>query len=165
MAIDTLQRLLLFAILTLAQILVLNRIELFHCAMPLLYVYFAITFPRNYPKWAALLWSFALGLTMDTFTNTPGVAAASLTLIGVLQPYLLEVFLPRDAEPDMKVSTVTLGYWKFVLFALLLTLLFCTVFFSLQAFRLYDWQHLLLCIGSSTLLTLILMMALEGVKR
>ena len=106
-----------------------------------------------------------MGLTMDTFTNTPGVAAAAMTLIGFVQPYWLELFVPRDAEPDMRVSTVTLGYWKFLLYALLLTLLFCAVFFSLQAFRLYDWQHLLLCIGSSTLLTLILMMALEGVKR
>ena len=91
MTIDSLRRLLAFVLFFLAQALVLNRIQLFHCATPLLYVYFVVMFPRAYPRWAALLWSFALGLTVDMFSNTPGVAAASMTLIGFLQPYLIEL--------------------------------------------------------------------------
>ena len=61
MMLDTLRRLSVFIILCLAQALVLNRIHLFDCAIPLLYVYFAIIFPRNYPKWAILfLWVSSL---------------------------------------------------------------------------------------------------------
>ena len=79
MALDLLKRLLFFAILLVAQALVLNHIHLFNCATPLLYVYLVLLFPRNFPKWAILLWSFALGLCVDSFTNTPGVAAGSMT--------------------------------------------------------------------------------------
>ena len=164
MAIDILRRLLIFLLLVLVQVLVLGNIELFHCATPLLYVYFAIMFPRGYPKWAALLWSFALGLTMDMFTNTPGVSAASMTLVGCLQPYLLELFLPREAEPNIKSSAASLGFGNFFMLAFLLTLLFCLTFFMLQAFRLFDWQQLLKNIGGSTLLTLILIMTLESTR-
>ena len=34
-------------VLALAQVLVFNHIHLFGCAMPMLYVYFAITIPRG----------------------------------------------------------------------------------------------------------------------
>lgn len=86
MAFEILRRLLVFLAFCLAQVLVLNHVQLFHCATPLLYVYFAIIFPRNYPRWASLLWSFALGLCIDMFANMPGVAAGSMTLVAFLQP-------------------------------------------------------------------------------
>lgn len=165
MLIDTLRRLLIFLLLVLVQVLVLGRIELFQCATPLLYVYFAIIFPRGYPKWAAQLWSFALGLTIDTFTNTPGVAAAAMTLTACLQPYLLELFLPREAESNIKASMSSLGFGNFFMLSFLLTLLFCVVFFLLQAFRIFDWQQLLSNIGGSMLLTLILILTLETVRK
>ena len=58
MNIDFLKRLLLFVVLLLVQVLVLNHIHLFDYATPLLYIYFVISFNRNYPKWAILVWSF-----------------------------------------------------------------------------------------------------------
>ena len=94
MNIDFLKRLLLFIVLLLVQVLVLNHIHLFDYATPLLYIYFVISFNRNYPKWTILVWSFLLGLSIDIFANTPGVAASSMTLLGLLQPYVLE--LRRD---------------------------------------------------------------------
>ena len=69
------RRLLLYAVLVLAQALVLNHIHLFGYATPLLYVYFVVSFPRNYPKWGIFLWSFLLALNLDAFSNTPGVSA------------------------------------------------------------------------------------------
>ena len=165
MLFDILRRLFVFLILVLAQGLVLNRIQLFHCATPLLYAYFAITFPRNYPKWGILLWCFFLGLGVDMFSNTPGLAAASTTLLGALQPYLLELFLPREAEEHLQPSVATLGFSKFATLATILVLIFCIAFFSLEAFSFFNWQHWLLCIGGSTLLTLLLIFTLESLRR
>ena len=93
MAVDTLKRLLVFVALCLTQALVFNHIHLLGYATILLYVYFVVMFPRNYPRWANLLWSFFMGLCIDMFTNTPGMTTASLTLVGFLQPYLLEAFV------------------------------------------------------------------------
>ena len=164
MSIDLLKRLGLFVVLCVVQILVLNHIHLFDVAIPLLYIYFAITFHRNYPKWAILLWCFALGLAIDVFSNAPGLAAGSMTLIGAIQPYLLEVFVPRDSIEELNVSIKSLGIWKFTIFCAALIVIFCLAFFALEAFTFYNWLNWLICAGSSAVLTLILILAIESVR-
>ncbi len=165
MVVDIIRRLVIFVALLLAQVLVLNRIQLFHCATPLLYIYFIIIFPRRYPRWAILLWSFAMGLAVDMFNNTPGVAAASATLIGFLQPWLIELFLPREAEDNIKSAARTLGVGHFVSLSLILTIIFCMVFFAIELFSFATWSYWLQCAGGSALLTFVLMMALESLRK
>ena len=155
----------MFVVLVLVQALVFNHIHLFGYATVLFYVYFVIILPRNYPRWATLLWSFALGLCVDMFTNTPGMAAASLTLVGFLQPYLLELFVPRDSAENLEVSISTLGISKFIIFSAVLLVVYCLVFLALEAFSFYNWQYWLVCAGASSLLTFVLMMAIESVRK
>ena len=165
MTIDSLKRLILFVVLCLAQGLVLNRIHLFDYATPLLYVYFVLIFPSNYPKWALLLWCFAMGLVNDSFSNTPGVACASLTLLGAIQPYYLKTFLPRDAVDNFEPSMQGLGYAKFLVYATSVILFYCLVFFALEAFNFFNWVQWLISSGASTLLTLLFIVVFENFKR
>ena len=164
MSIDLLKRLGMFLALCAAQILILNHMHLFGVAIPLLYVYFVITFHRSTPKWAILLWSFALGLAIDVFSNTPGLAAGSLTLIAIIQPYLLELFVPRDSIDELEVSVKVLGWGNFISFSAVLILIFCLAFFAVEAFTFYNWVHWLICAASSAVLTLILILAIESVR-
>ena len=117
MSADLLKRLGWFVLLFLAQTIVLGRIHLFHYATPLLYVYFVTMFPRNYEKWAILLWSFQLGMCIDIFSNTPGLAAASLTVIAAIQPYYLELFVPRDSAENLQPTMATIGPLKYTYYA------------------------------------------------
>ena len=165
MVADTLRRALIFIVLCLAQVLVFNHIHLFGCATVLLYVYFVVMFPRNYPRWAILLWSFFLGLSVDVFGNTPGMAAASLTLIGFVQPYLLTLFIPREAPDNMKSAVTTLGYSKFLTYAAILVLFHCLVFFTIESFSFFNWMQWAMNIAGTALLTLILLMTLESIRK
>ncbi|MDE6012755.1 MAG: rod shape-determining protein MreD [Prevotella sp.] len=165
MIIDTLRRLSLLVLLCLLQALVLNRIKIDHCATPLLYVYFAIIFPRKYPRWASLLWAFLMGLSIDTFSNTPGLASASMTLVAVLQPYLLEFFLPRDAEENIKVSSNAIGRGNFAALASIIVVIYCVVFFTLESFSFFNWIDWLESIGGSIVLTLLLVFTFESVRK
>ncbi|MBO6033986.1 MAG: rod shape-determining protein MreD [Prevotella sp.] len=165
MSVDFFKRLGWFFVLCLVQVLILNHIHLFDVAIPLLYVYFTITFQRSTPKWMILLWSFALGLAIDVFSNTPGLASGSMTLIAVIQPYLLEIFVPRDSAENLEVSISTLGFSKFLVFCVILLVVYCLVFFALEAFSFFNWQYWLMCAGASLLLTLALIMAIESVRR
>ena len=61
MNIQMLRGALLFAVLLLVQVLVFNHIHLFNCATPLLYIYVALLFPRDIPRWAALVSCFIMG--------------------------------------------------------------------------------------------------------
>lgn len=165
MNIDFIKRLLLFVVLLLVQVIVLNHIHLFGVATPFLYIYFVISFQRGYPKWAILAWSFLLGLGIDTFANTPGVATASLTLAALLQPYVMELFIQRDNEENLQPSISTLGPSKYITFALILTLVYCLTFFSLETFTFFNWLQWLLNFSTSTVLTLLLVIVIDGLRR
>jgi len=165
MAIDTLKRLLWFVLLCLVQALVFNHIHLFGCATPLVYVWFVVLFPRRYPQWAILLWSFALGFTVDIFSNTPGTACGAMTLIGMLQPYLVEFFAKRDDPEDLMPSLHEMGFFKYTLFLFVIVISYCLVFFTLEQFSFFNWLHWLLCIAGSTAITFVLLLTFESVRR
>lgn len=165
MTIDFLKQLGVFAALCLAQALVFNRIHLFGCATPLIYIYMVLKLKRNYPKYGGLLWGFALGVTVDALSNTPGVAAASLTLIAFLQPFFMELFLQRDAAENLSPSIMTLGFGKFCFFASVLTLLYCTVFFTLETFSFFNLGQWIAQVGGSTLITLVMVLTVESVRK
>lgn len=165
MNIDQVKRISLFVVLLLVQGLVLNHIHLFDCATPLLYIILVMRFRRNQSRWSALLWSFALGLCVDVFANTPGVAAASMTVMGLVQPYLFELFVPRDSTDDLEPSIRTIGVTSFLWYAFIMVLLYCILFFTLETFNFFNWLQWLECIGGSTVLTYLLVMVLENFRK
>ena len=103
MKIGLLKGIIAFAVLLLVQVLVFNHIHLFNCATPLLYVYMPMLFSRNNSRWVVLLLSFFMGMAIDVFQNTPGVAMATMTFIGLIQPLILGVFMQQDSEADIPV--------------------------------------------------------------
>ena len=161
MTTDSLKRIALFLVFVLAQALVLGGIHLFNCATPLLYVYFVMMFPRNYPKWALLLWSFTMGLLIDVLFNTPGLAAASLTLIAAIQPYLLEAFTTQDSAENLEPTLKTLGWEKYTTYAVMTVLIFCIVIYSLEMFSFFNLLHWAMCVIGSTLITLVFIFTFE----
>lgn len=155
------KRLGLFALFFLAQVLVFGRIHLFHYATPLFYVYFVAMFPRNHEKWAILVWSFVLGLCVDIFSNTPGLAAASLTVIAAIQPYYLELYVPRDSADNLKPSMKTLGPVKFAYYIVPIVLVYCLLFYSLEMLTFFNAFYWLMCVVGSAIITLLLIFTLE----
>lgn len=168
MVTDFIKKLALFCVLCLIQALVLNNIHLFNCATPLLYVFFILTMPYNYPKWGILLWSFMLGIATDTFTNTPGVAAASLTAIGAIQPYFLTLFIQRDERNELTSVTPamkTIGAMKYTFYTVVMVLAYTIIYFTLETLSFFNWQHWLECIIGSTTVTTILILTLESLRK
>lgn len=164
MNLNIIRNIVFFIILLVVQVLVLNHIHLFGVAIPLLYVYFVLPLQRDMARWATLVWCFALGLAVDVFSNTPGVAAASMTLVALLKPYLLELFVPRDSADDLVPSFRTLGVSKYVSYTVILVFVYCLTFFTLEAFNLYNWMQWASCICGSTALTAILILVIENVR-
>lgn len=164
MKIELVNRLVMFLALFLAQVLILNHVHLFGVGIPLLYVYFAVTFRRHFPKWLILVSCFLLGLSIDIFSSTPGLASTVLTLVGLAQPYLLELLVPRDSSVDLESSVKTLGFSKFATLSGLLTLLYCLVFFALEAFNFFDILLWLARSLVSAVLTMVLLLAVESVR-
>ncbi|MBQ8047316.1 MAG: rod shape-determining protein MreD [Prevotella sp.] len=162
---DFLKKLALLATLLLLQTLVFNHIRLFGVATPLMYLYFVMLFRRNYPRWAILLWSFAMGVMVDILSNTPGLAAMSATLIGFIQPYILSIFLSREAPEDLQPSMKTLGVANFAYYTLLLLLIYTLLLYGIEAFSFVNWAQWISCVAGSTLLTAVLILVVENLRK
>ena len=151
----------MFLALCVAQVFILNHIQLFGCAMPLLYVYFVLSMKKDTPKWVVMVWAFALGIVLDIFANTPGVTAASMTAAGMAQPYLLNLFITREGEDAIVPSVSTMGSKQFVKYTVALVLLYCVVFFTLDILSFFNGSKWFGCVLGSTILTVILILALD----
>ena len=164
MKIEIIRQVFTFVILCIVQVLVLNHINLFGCATPLLYVYFVMSFRRGYPRWAIMLWSFCLGLCIDVFSDTPGVAASSATFLGFVQPYLFNLFVQRDSPDDMRPGIRSLGMAKYVYFTVICVLVFNILFFTMESFSFFNWQQWANKNCGSTVLTVLLILVVENAR-
>ena len=163
MAVIFFKRLGWFWLLVLLQALVLNHVHLLGCAMPFLYVYLILMLNVNTSRKALLLWGFFLGLTVDIFSDTPGMNAAATTFLAFMRPSLLTLFAPRDCSDDMEPGIGSMGEWLFFRYILAGVVLHHTVLLAMEAFSFFDFGFLLLEILSSSLLTVFCVMAVEGI--
>lgn len=151
-----------FVLLLLLQVLVFNHIHISGYATPLPYVYLLLILSDATPRWVYIAVGFLLGLCVDLFTNTPGMAAASLCACGLLAPVLLKVFRPKDtADENISPSVRSMEWGGFLRYAFCLVLLHCSLFFLIEAFSVAQWRVLLANIGGSTVLTLLVIVGFE----
>lgn len=165
MATDFLKHLYFAVILILLQVLVLNKIHIMGCATPLLFILMPLRFSNTQPRWSILLWCFTIGLTTDIFSNTPGVGSASMTVVGLLQPYIFRMFIDKaDEDETITPSLKTLNWMKYITYSFTLTFILCLIFFTLEAFSFFDITLWLSSIGGSTLLTFLMILAIEKIR-
>lgn len=105
-----------------------------------------------------------MGLSIDIFSNTPGVAAASLTVIAAIQPYFFGLFVSRDSVDSLEPSLVTIGPTKYSYYIVTLVALYCLLFYTLEMFSFSHLLEWLMCVVGSTLITLVLIFTFEIAK-
>lgn len=79
-----------FILLLAAQIIIFNKFNLFGFINPYPYVLFLFLYPVNSNKNAFLLASFFLGLTLDFFSDSGGVHAASCVVLAFIRPQIFK---------------------------------------------------------------------------
>jgi rod shape-determining protein MreD len=152
--IDYLKRIGIMAIvLVFIQVLLLGNIHILGVASPLLYIYFVVQTPRNTPRWLILVSCFIQGLLIDIFFSTPGMAAASMTLMGFVQPRILELYLHNADDKNYCPGIQTMGTERFTAYVLFLTVIYCMAFFTLEAFSIQHWGLWFFSIIGSTFVT------------
>lgn len=158
-------RLFWFTLLLLLQALVFNHIHLMGYATPMPYVYFLLLLPLHTERWIYVGLGFLLGLAVDIFSNTPGAAAASSTLVGLLMPLWVQLFTPEDKPAeDFRPSARTMQWAGFIKLAATASLFQISGFFLLESFSFFDIKTLLVNIGGSWGLTLLFIIAIEHIR-
>lgn len=146
------------------QVLVCNHVHLFGYATPMLYVLFLLWLPLNASRIGTMLWAFVLGLLIDVFSNTPGEAAASLTLAAFVQWPLLKVSAPKECLEDMVPSYKTMGRWNHIRYVLVLVFVHHAAFYLLESFSFFRFYDTLIAFGTSLALSLVLILTLETLR-
>ena len=158
----------IFAIIIVAlQVLIFNHIHIYGYATPLICVYILLTFTLNMPKWSKLLWGFCIGLVQDTFANTPGAMAATLTVMALLQGPLLILLCGQDEndKDDIVVPSIkTLGEFSFLRYVAVAVLFQNIIFYTIITFNFFDPLDLAINIVGSSVLSFLIIWLIEGIR-
>ena len=130
---------LMFIVLVGVQVLFLNQIQFSGYINPYIYVLFIMLLPLSTPRYAIILLSFIIGLTIDIFSNTLGMHSFASVLIAYLRPAIIRVITNREEDmsdyPGLAATGITwfLSYAGIMVFIHHVTLFYLEVF-SLQNF-------------------------------
>jgi hypothetical protein len=147
-----------FIFLVLLQALVIDHVDLAHgWVVPYLYVLFIISLPFDTPAWATLLLGFALGMTMDFFSSTPGMHTSACVVMAYARTWMLRLLEPRDGYDTGKRPTVQhMGIRWYMTFAGVLVLVHHLWLFFVEVYRFDDFLSTLLRALMSATTTLLL---------
>ena len=149
--------------LVLIQVLVLNQMHISGYATPFLYIYFILKINSKVGRNELMLWSFMLGLTVDIFGNTPGMNAAAATCLAFSRTSLLRLSTLRSEDEAFYPGIKSLGVSSFSRYALLASVLFCTVLLLIDTFSFFHVGRLILKIIASTISTFIFIFCAESI--
>lgn len=149
--------------LVLLQVLILNNVYIGGYATPFLYIYLILKTQSDTPRNTQMLWAFFLGLIVDVFSDTLGMNAAATVFLAFVRPKFQQLFTPRETLEAIIPSTRTMGVTPFLKYIIICTLIHHSILFGIEFFSFVHIGNLLLRIVSSTVLTIICTMALEGI--
>src|ERR1035437_4647576 len=125
-----------FIVLVLAQVVILNNIQLNGFINPYMYILFILMLPFETPGWLLLLLSFVMGLTVDMFSNTLGMHAAASVFLGFCRPRIIGFISPREGyETESQPTMVDMGIRWFLFYTIMMTFLHHFALFYIEAFR------------------------------
>lgn len=124
----------IFIFLVLIQILVLNQLQIGGFLNPYIYILFVLLLPLSSPQYVLLLSGFLMGITIDIFSNTPGLHAFATVFIAYVRPFIIRSISGREDElndyPGLKQTKFS---WFFYYSAIMVSLHHSILFF-LEAF-------------------------------
>ena len=144
-----------FFLLLTAQIVIFNNIDLFGYINPFPYILFIILYPVNGNKPMLIISSFLLGITMDLFSNSGGVHAASCLILAYARPYIFKFSFGLSYEYQTVRINDVLTPERFSFLLLAVTVHHFTLFI-LEVFQLSSLWDILLRTILGTLFTLLI---------
>lgn len=121
------------------QLLLLENVQLFGYLNPYYYPILILLWPMKWNRVWSILIALGLGMIMDLFENSGGLHTSALVLLAYVQPFLLQLLIPRAVEEGLSINLPTLGPSKYITFTAMGLFVFHFWLFSLEAFA---WNEL-----------------------
>lgn len=148
-----------FILLVLLQVFVLNNIQFSGYINPYIYVVFILTLPFETPKWLLLVLAFLMGISIDIFSNTPGMHSSATVFMAFLRPFVLKIIAPRDGyEPETYPHLRYYGGNWFLKYSSILVFAHHLFLFYIEVFRFSDFFATLLRVVLSSSFSIVLIL-------
>lgn len=151
-----------FALIALAQILLLNNIQLFGYIEPILYIWFIILLPNNFPKWLVMLLGFLMGFTIDMFSAQIGFHTATATFTATVKPMFLSWFTNHFDNDTFVPSSREMGFTNFLGFVSVIVFLHTAIFVSIETFKFTEILQMLIRISLSSIVSITLILICDA---
>lgn len=147
---------LLFIVSVLLQVLFMNNIQFSGFVNPYIYLLFILLLPFNTPRYLLVLLGFALGITVDMFSNTPGIHATATVFVAFMRPLLVNVSYVLEEQDGNKSPTLMyMGFFNFLKYAAVVVLVHHILLFFIESFSFVGIFGTLLRILLSSLASLL----------
>ena len=125
-----------FILFLFAQALLFNQLEVGLGIQAMIYPLFILLLPYDINIFLSMLISFALGVGIDSISNTYGLHASSAVLLAYLRPSIFKLFEPRDGYENTQEMNIygMDSTWLLSVFGLML-LVHHLWFFTLELFK------------------------------
>ena len=160
---SVINHILLFIVLVAAQAVVFNNLILFNSAVALVFLFMLVEMPATLSVNVTMIVGFMLGLAIDIFQDTPGLNAMTCTITAFIRKPIFHLYVPRDEDlTDRRLSIRTLGKAVYLKYMLTFVIIYCAIYFSIEAFSYFDIRRLGLRIALSSLYTFVVLYAIDS---
>jgi len=129
----------LFTTAVLMQVLFMNNLQFSGLVNPYFYILFILILPVNMSRVVLLLLGFLLGITIDAFSNTPGIHASATVFVSFLRPFMINAANLEDQEKGMLPTIANFGFRWFFQYAAVLVLLHHFFLFFVEVFSFHNF--------------------------
>jgi len=147
----------MFVFLVLLQVLLFNQINFGGFLNPYVYLLFILLLPVSMPRYLVLLLSFLLGLTVDWFSNTPGLHASATVWMGFMRTPVISLITQRESEQSDFPGLQQTGWVWFITYVSFLVIIHHFFLFFVEVFSFENFFRTMLRSVASSAFTIFLL--------
>ena len=162
---EAIQYSLMVILYLLLQIFFMRNMVLFNYAFCFIYIAGILILPAEISRMYLLFIGFAIGFTVDIFSNTFGMHAAATVLIAYLRPFLIHYQMESKGAERADIGIRSQGIGAFLAYILPLIFIHHAMLFLMEINNFGMILHTLIRIAASTLFTMLMIVLLELFSR
>lgn len=153
--------LLIFAL----QVLLFDHLHIGSWGLVMMYILFLINLPARIPRWAEMIIGFMVGMMMDVWHASLGIHIAACVALTFVRPLLLNNTVQDVERIKDNLSSQNIGRAEYIKCAIILIVLHHFIVFSLETWNIQFWWMVLLQTLISSVMTLVIILGYEYLKR
>ena len=153
--------LLIFAL----QVLLFDHLHIGSWGLVMMYILFLINLPARIPRRAEMIIGFMVGMMMDVWHASLGIHIAACVALTFVRPLLLNNTVQDVERIKDNLSSQNIGRAEYIKCAVILTVLHHFIVFSLETWNIQFWWMVLLQTLISSVMTLVIILGYEYLKR